>query len=101
MVETWKALWFGENGTRLLAILPRTTVDSVLPLDVSPQPAETKRVFVARLEILTPERESRVAELVKLHHTGNRDAQKELDTLGRFEAAAIKRVNQLAGRPRQ
>jgi len=53
MVETWRDSWF-EEGTRILYIMPRKAVDSVLPLHVTPAPAETARVFVGRVEVLSP-----------------------------------------------
>ena len=53
ILETWKNSWF-EDGSRLLYILPRSFVDSVLPLTVTPTPASTVRVFVGRLELITP-----------------------------------------------
>ena len=53
MLETWKASWF-EEGSRLIYIVPRSFVDSVLPLNIKPAPANTVRVFVGRLELITP-----------------------------------------------
>jgi hypothetical protein len=53
MLETWKNSWF-EEGSRLIYIVPRRFVDSVLPLYISPTPANTTRVFVGRLELITP-----------------------------------------------
>jgi hypothetical protein len=53
MFETWRDSWF-EEGSRLLYIVPRTFVDSILPLSINPAPAETVRVFVGRLELVTP-----------------------------------------------
>jgi len=52
MLETWKNSWF-EEGARLIYIVPRGFVDSVLPLHVAPAPANTARVFVGRLELVT------------------------------------------------
>jgi len=53
MLETWKDSWF-EEGSRLIYIVPRHFTDSVLPLRISPAPATTTRVFVGRLELVTP-----------------------------------------------
>jgi len=53
MLETWKNSWF-EEGSRLIYIVPRRFIDSVLPLRISPAPAMTTRVFVGRLELVTP-----------------------------------------------
>ena len=59
MLETWKTSWF-EEGSRLFYIVPRNFVDSVLPLSVSPLPTEITRVFVGRLELITPATEQAV-----------------------------------------
>lgn len=53
MLETWRASWF-EEGARLIYIVPRSFVDSVLPLNIKPAPSKTVRVFVGRLELITP-----------------------------------------------
>src|SRR5258708_3006597 len=53
MLESWKNSWF-EEGSRLIYIVPRRFIDSVLPLRISPAPATTARVFVGRLELITP-----------------------------------------------
>ena len=59
MIETWQGSWF-EEGSRLLYIAPSAFVDSVLPLSINPAPAQTARVFVGRLELVTPATESAV-----------------------------------------
>jgi hypothetical protein len=65
MVDTWRSSWFGETGTRLLYVLPRSLTDSLLPLTITPQPNQAVRVLVGRMEIMTPEQESQIAGLVK------------------------------------
>jgi hypothetical protein len=59
MLETWKNSWF-EEGSRLIYIVPRRFIDSVLPLRVTPTPTATTRVFVGRLELVTPSTERAV-----------------------------------------
>ncbi len=59
MLETWKNSWF-EEGSRLIYIVPRRFVDSVLPLRIAPAPATTTRVFVGRIELITPATERAV-----------------------------------------
>jgi hypothetical protein len=54
MLETWQDSWF-EEGSRLIYIVPSRTVDAVLPLQVSPVPSQIARVFVGRIELITPE----------------------------------------------
>ena len=53
MVATWSDSWF-EEGSRLFYVLPQNAVDAILPLRVTPRPAHTVRVFVSRLEVITP-----------------------------------------------
>jgi hypothetical protein len=53
MVDTWRDSWF-EEGTRLFYIVPPAMVDSLLPLTVAPKPTVVTRVFVGRVELITP-----------------------------------------------
>ena len=53
MLETWRDSWF-EDGVRVFYIIPPKAVDGILPLTVSPSPASVARVFVGRMEVLTP-----------------------------------------------
>jgi hypothetical protein len=53
MVDSWRDSWF-ESGTRLFYIVSNKTVDAMLPLHIDPQPAAVARVFVGRMEIVTP-----------------------------------------------
>jgi hypothetical protein len=53
MLETWSHSWF-EEGARVMYIVPRQTVDSLLPLEVEPAPTQVARVFVGRVEVLSP-----------------------------------------------
>jgi hypothetical protein len=66
MFETWRDSWF-EEGSRLLYIVPRQFVDSVLPLSISPAPAQTVRVFVGRLELITPATQRAVEQALATH----------------------------------
>jgi hypothetical protein len=53
MVETWRDSWF-EEGTRVFYLVPARTVDALLPLTISPAPAQVARVFVGRMDVVTP-----------------------------------------------
>jgi hypothetical protein len=110
MVKTWRSSWFGENGTRLLYIVPRPITDTLLPLEISPQPEKVVRVLVGRMEIMTPEDESRVAALVleSAHtrratigtaQTGNYMPAAQLTNLGRLAEPALARVGTLSKNP--
>ena len=59
MVETWKDSWF-EEGTRVFYLAPRSLVDAELPLQIKPAPTEVARVFVGRVEMLSPWMESEI-----------------------------------------
>jgi hypothetical protein len=61
MVDTWRDSWL-EEGTRVLYVVPRHIVDAVLPLDVTPRPQQTVRVFVGRMEVITPAAEREVRD---------------------------------------
>lgn len=93
MVRTWREAWLHEPGLRLLEILPRTWVDEVLPLSISPAPSRLERVFVARWEMLTPETETEVLDILELTGTPeSKAAAIEKLELSRFGAAAFDRA---------
>jgi len=77
MVETWRNSWF-EEGSRLLYIVPAAFVNEVLPLSINPAPAQTVRVFVGRLELVTPATEKAVETAFAAHDTAT------LKAYGRF-----------------
>jgi hypothetical protein len=53
MIETWRDSWF-EDGTRLFYVVPRAAIDAILPLSIDPAPDGVARVFVGRMELVTP-----------------------------------------------
>lgn len=53
MVETWRDSWF-EEGTRVFYVIPKRATDSILPLEITPKPANVARVFVGRMDVITP-----------------------------------------------
>jgi hypothetical protein len=61
MVDTWRDSWF-EEGSRLIYIVPRHAIDAILPLQVEPAASQTERVFVGRIELITPETKRSVEE---------------------------------------
>ena len=63
MLETWHDSWF-EEGTRVLYIMPKREVDSVLPLTITPEPQQITRVFVGRVEVLSPAAKQDLQEAV-------------------------------------
>jgi hypothetical protein len=60
MLETWRDTWF-EEGSRLFYIVPSSFLESILPLSITPAPAQTVRVFVGRLELVSPATEKAVS----------------------------------------
>ena len=66
MVETWRNSWF-EEGSRLLYFVPGGFVNAVLPLSIRPASVQTVRVFVGRLEIVTPATEQAVERALGTH----------------------------------
>jgi hypothetical protein len=54
MVETWRDSWF-EEGSRLIYIVPARAIDAALPLQIEPVPSQVARVFVGRIELVTPQ----------------------------------------------
>lgn len=96
MVNTWERSYFRTEGIRLLYVLPATLVDQVIPIQIKPQPDELVRVMVGRVEVLTPERERRIAKcLLDLGAEAfkvRKAATDELTRLGRITEPALHRV---------
>jgi hypothetical protein len=85
MIETWRDSWF-EEGMRVFYLVPRNMVDRELPLTVNPSPAATARVFVGRVELLSPYMRDRLETALS---TGE---LKALDQFGRFLVPFMQRV---------
>src|SRR5256886_6528638 len=92
MVETWRDSWF-EEGSRLLYIVPAAFVDGVLPLLINPAPARTVRVFVGRLEIITPATEKAVQRAFVTHDSAT------LKMFGRFLEPILETMIQKESNP--
>lgn len=104
MVKTWRSAWFAEPGTRILYIMPRVEVDRVVPLKITPEPKETLRVFVGRMDVLTPEVETKMSEiLAKMDGADDArisDLWADMPRLGRFRTAALQRIRESAANPK-
>ncbi|MGA8431853.1 MAG: hypothetical protein WB729_18660 [Candidatus Sulfotelmatobacter sp.] len=74
MVETWSDSWF-EEGSRIFYIVPRRFVDTIVPLAIKPAPSQTVRVFVGRLELITPASERAVETAL---------ARRDRDTIDKY-----------------
>jgi hypothetical protein len=93
MVKTWSSAWFGEEGTRVLYLLPAETTDKLLPLTIDPKPVTLVRVLVGRHDVLTPEREKQIEGWVakvrgETDDAGRQAALESLAKLGRYRDAA-------------
>ncbi|HXE64832.1 MAG TPA: hypothetical protein VN519_14905 [Bryobacteraceae bacterium] len=77
MLETWHDSWF-EPGTRVIYIDPRGTVNAILPIRISPAPQKIERVFVGRVEVLSPRTETAIRTAME---AGDAAA---MEKLGRF-----------------
>src|SRR5207249_9877556 len=75
----YTTLFRSEEGSRLIYIVPRSVVDSILPLEIQPNPAQIVRVFVGRMEIITPAVEEDVKQAI-----ANND-QPGLEKYGRLD----------------
>jgi hypothetical protein len=75
MLSTWQDSWF-EEGSRLIYILSSHAVDGIVPLHVDPAPVETARIFVGRIELITPEIKNSVEQAIAI---GDRSALKRYD----------------------
>ena len=86
MVETWRDSWF-EEGARLIYIMPSRAVDAILPLQVEPVPSQIARVFVGRIELMTPETTRTVEDALA------RNDWPALDPYRRFLGPILQRVD--------
>jgi hypothetical protein len=90
MIETWRDSWFTE-GTRLFYLVPEAAMASILPLQIDPKPARIARVFVGRIEVITPTTENAVIAAIR----GNDD--RLLAGHSRFLEPIVQRI--MATRP--
>jgi len=85
MIETWRDSWF-EEGTRLFYIVPRPAIDTILPLEIDPTPAGVARVFVGRMEVVTPATEREIKDALLANHVAT------LRAYGRFLQVIGRRI---------
>jgi hypothetical protein len=85
MIDTWRDSWF-EEGTRLFYIVPRPRIDAVLPLAIDPTPDAVARVFVGRMELVTPATEREIAAALLANDVA------ALQRYGRFLHAIGRRI---------
>ncbi len=92
MVKTWRSDWFGDEGTRVLYLVPAARTDALLPLQITPRPDALVRVLVGRHDVLTPEQERDIDNQVRRLQGGSnaeaRTADQALNKFGRYRYAA-------------
>jgi hypothetical protein len=66
MIETWRDSWFQE-GSRLFYLVPTSFVNTILPLSIDPAPTQTVRVFVGRIEVISPATEREIETALAAH----------------------------------
>jgi hypothetical protein len=93
MVETWSRSYFRTNGLRVLYVAPRAWTDRLLPLEVEPQPRQTVRTLVGRVEVMTVAEELDILRRARLAAGG--DLQAMVESLGRFAEPKLRRVRGL------
>ena len=102
MIETWRDSYF-EDGARVLYLVPRRLVDEFLPLAVTPTPTTLTRVFVGRLECITPQREKIVNDLIEKlgadDPAARETAEKSILTIGRFAQPMVLRAHKTSTDP--
>ncbi len=92
MLETWRDSWF-EEGLRVFYIVPRSKVDALLPISINPAPAQLARVFVGRVELLSPQMRQVIGDALQ-----NGDVT-VLKKYGRFLNAFLQEMSGGSGEP--
>lgn len=110
MVKTWQQSWFTEDGTRILYMVPQSVTDGLLPLKIKPEPTETLRVLVGRMELMSPSAEQKMIDAVaassrsREQHTAIQKQQKKpqsyaipaaIRDFGRMAEPALVRVGKI------
>ncbi len=93
MMQTWWASYFETPGLRVFWIVPRATVDEILPLKVSPTPKDTVRVIVGRSEILRPSFEKRLVSDFAAVNGRDKGNRWESDRFFPAYSARVKQLN--------
>ncbi|MGZ3788270.1 MAG: hypothetical protein ACXVLQ_07085 [Bacteriovorax sp.] len=91
MVNTWEHGYFRTKGLRVLYVLNRDEVESILPMNVTPRPSELNRVFVGRIEVLLDTEENEILTQILKERS-----EFDILGLGRFAPSIISRIHELA-----
>lgn len=91
MVDTWENGYFKTRGLRVLYILGRHEVESILPVKINPHPEQLSRVFVGRIEILLDsDEEQLLSEILK------KGRGFDVARLGRLAQPILLRIQEVA-----
>lgn len=94
VTEIWTPEFFETDGARSLTVVPRETIDALLPMEIAPAPDELARVLIAHVEHLTPEREREVVRRIEdlgADAIETREAaMKTLEEFGPFAEGALR-----------
>src|SRR5206468_1742845 len=103
MVNTWSRSYFRTEGIRVLYQVPRSEIERNLPLKIEPAPKELTRVFIGRVECLTPEQEAKIDRWLRDLSAPDPDrataARDGLVALGRFAEPQLRRAAQSSADP--
>jgi hypothetical protein len=103
MVNTWSRSYFRTEGIRVLYQVPRSEIERNLPLKIEPAPKELTRVFIGRVECLSPEQEAAVGRWLKELGAPDparaRAARDGLVGMGRFVEPRLRRAARSSADP--
>lgn len=95
LIASWGENYFKTPGLRILWLVPKAWVDQALPITVTPTPLQHSRVYVGRLEALTPALDAETIAVVQ--GAGASANESVLAPLGHFAEARLRAVrDQLA-----
>lgn len=104
MAEIWHETYFATDGIRVIYLLPKNTIDELIPLDIKyykkdnkskTKLANVERTIAVRLELMNKYNEKYVKQLIHQLKNGNKQvknlAKKQLLNLDRFHMAILRR----------
>ena len=98
MLNTWRPDWLGDIGARVLYLLPKQWADETLPLKLNPRPKNLVRVMVGRAELIAPDIERTLTELLEPFPGMDRAARiadMQAGLAERFTEAALARLRRI------
>ena len=95
MVDTWSKSYFRSHGLRFLYLVPRTWIDRLLPIQITPVPQELVRVFIGRVDVLTQAEEQQALLKVQRAYQQQTLNLPIIEELGRFAEPKLRRVREL------